>query len=98
MKNIRVLRNDEAAQAVRMGNTFYVVAYQPVSLEAGQSLQMEFLTPGIYMLRKVRSRWQIQAADPTHAQSRLTLKIDGKHFDIPFPSDHPRGKTVTVEF
>lgn len=98
VKNIRVLRNDEAAQAVRMGNTFYVAAYQPVSLEVGQSLQMEFLTPGIYMLRKMRSRWQIQAADPTHTQSHLALKIDGKHLDIHFPSDHPRGKTVTVEF
>lgn len=51
---VQVLRNDEVAQIVftKADATWWVAAYEPVTLDISSASPLEIRTPGIYMIRK----------------------------------------------
>lgn len=85
VQDIRVIRNDTSIQAVAAGNCFYVTAYEPQVVNLQKDLQVDLQTPGIYMFRLHNGNWLIEAADPTHKQHSLSLKMNGKDVKIVFP-------------
>ena len=80
-----MIRNDTSIQAVAAGNCFYVTAYEPQVVNLQKDLQVDLQTPGIYMFRLHNGNWLIEAADPTHKQHSLSLKMNGKDVKIVFP-------------
>ncbi len=97
VQDIRVIRNDKSVQAVAAGNCFYVTAYEPQVLSLQKDLQVDFLTPGIYMFRPHDGNWLIKAVDPTHKQHFLSLRMNGKDVRIVFPPCHEPGKSISAE-
>ena len=95
VQDIRVIRNDKSVQAVAAGDCFYVTAYEPQVLDLQKGLQVDLQTPGIYMFRLHNGNWLIEAADPTHKQHALSLKMNGKDVKIVFPSGHEPGKNIS---
>lgn len=94
--SVRIIRNDEAVQAAVFDGIYYVTAYQPARLKLSDGLDVEFETPGIYLLREASGGLQIEASDPTQQLSALSLQVNGQTLSIPFPAGHPRGKSITV--
>lgn len=97
VQDIKVVRNDKAAQAVAIGGRFYVTAYEPQKLELQKDLQVDIRTPGIYMFRPHNGDWQIEATDPTHKHQFLSLKMNGQDVKIVFPPCHEPGKSISVQ-
>ena len=95
-QDIEVIRNDRSVQAVGLGGCLYVTAYEPQKLDLRYDLQVDILTPGIYMFRRDRGDWHVEAADPTHKQISLSLTINGRDVKIVFPSSHPLGKSISI--
>ena len=97
VQDIRVIRNDTSIQAVAAGNCFYVTAYEPQVVNLQKDLQVDLQTPGIYMFRLHNGNWLIEAADPTHKQHSLSLKMNGKDVKIVFPPCHEPGKSISAQ-
>ena len=97
MQDIRVIRNDKAVQAVAAGDCFYVTAYEPQKLDLQEDLRVDIQTPGIYMFHRHNGNWQIEAADPTHKQRFLSLKMNGQDVKAVFPPSHEPGKSISVQ-
>lgn len=94
--DIRVLRNDEAMQAVAAGNRFYVTAYQEGTIRLSDDITLVVHTPGIYMLSPENGRLRIEASDPTHTQSSLSLTINDYDLKIMVPANQAPGQPVSV--
>ena len=92
VQDIRVIRNDTSIQAVAVGNCFYVTAYESQVVNLQKDLQVDLQTPGIYMFRLHNGNWLIEAADPTHKQHSLSLKMNRKDVKIVFPPAMNREK------
>lgn len=87
--DIRVLRNEEGMQAVEAGGRFYITAYQTGNIILSTDLALEIHTPGIYMLcRHKDGTISVEASDPTHSQSFMSLKINDKGLKISLPDNH----------
>lgn len=90
---IEIIKNTVSVQAVRIADCLYVAAYEPQSLNGQVGLQVGIQMPSIYLIRQRQDGcWQVDATDPTHKQSRLALRINGKEIKIVFPSSHPQEK------
>lgn len=63
---VQILRNDEVAQVVftKADATWWVTAYQPITLELSPASPLEIRTPGIYMIRKEDGKNKIISYDP----------------------------------
>lgn len=63
---VQVLRNDEVAQIVftKADATWWVAAYQPVTLDISSASPLEIRTPGIYMIRKEDGKLKMISWDP----------------------------------
>ena len=96
VQDIRVIRNDTSIQAVAVGNCFYVTAYESQVVNLQKDLQVDLQTPGIYMFRLHNGNWLIEAADPTHKQHSLSLKMNRKDVKIVFPPCHEPGKSISA--
>lgn len=95
-RHIRIIRNDEAAQAVAIGNCYYVTAYEKEQLQLSDGLYVEIQTPGIYLFRQENGGLQIEASDPTHQQSALSLTVNNQDIKIVFPAGHAPGKSISI--
>lgn len=96
LNEIRVLRNDEKIQVVSIENKYYMTAYEKETVRLDDRLQIEVETPGIYQISPSGDGWRIEAADPTHARSSLSLTFNGKKVEFEFPAGSPKGKRVSV--
>ena len=96
VQDIRGIRNDTSIQAVAVGNCFYVTAYESQVVNLQKDLQVDLQTPGIYMFRLHNGNWLIEAADPTHKQHSLSLKMNRKDVKIVFPPCHEPGKSISA--
>lgn len=92
--DVRILRNDEAMQAVATNNRYYITAYQEGAIRLADNMTMEIKTPGIYMIEEKEGSVHIDAADPTHTQSSLSVKINNYDLEIAIPSGHAGGQSV----
>ena len=93
LSSIRVLRNDEVAQIVYTAKeaTWWIAAYQPVTLALTLDLPLEIRTPGIYMLRMENGQYTITCADPTQKEASADVKFGSQDIRIALPKD---GRTV----
>lgn len=93
---IQLIRNDEIAQAVytKKNSTWWITAYQPLTIPLISGYPLEILTPGIYMIREVKGKYELSCADPTHQQEIIKLRFKNK--DIAVPLSEEKGKTVSV--
>ena len=74
-----------------------MTAYEPQVVNLQKDLQVDLQTPGIYMFRLHNGNWLIEAADPTHKQHSLSLKMNGKDVKIVFPPCHEPGKSISAQ-
>lgn len=95
-EDIRVLRNDEAMQAVAINTCYYITAYQEGAIRLAADLALEIKTPGIYRVEERAGNVRIHAADPTHTQSSLSVKINDYDLKIMQPADQVAGQTISV--
>lgn len=93
--DIRVLRNDEAMQAVAINTSYYITAYQEGSIRLAADLALEIKTPGIYMVKEKAGNILIHAADPTHTQSSLSVRINGNELKIMQPAGQAAGQSIS---
>lgn len=91
---IHILRNDEVAQVVstKADATWWVTAYQPVTLALSSASPLEIRTPGIYMIRKEDGKLKMACADPTHQQENLRLRLGDKDITVKLSAE--KGQTV----
>lgn len=96
LSSIRILRNDEVAQVVFMAEstTWWIAAYQPLTLRLASGLPLEIRTPGIYLLRKDKDKYDMWCTDPT--QERTVAKLKFNNRDICIPLSKEKGQTVSV--
>lgn len=85
LSSIRILRNDEVAQAVYLKEkkTYCITAYQPVSLVLSSGHSLDIYTPGIYMLREEGGGYNMWCAEPTQGSDAVRLKLDSKELTVP---------------
>lgn len=83
-------------QAVAAGNRFYVTAYQEGTIRLSDDITLVVHTPGIYMLSLENGRLRIEASDPTHTQSSLSLTINDYDLKIMVPANQAPGQSVSV--
>ena len=69
-----------------------MTAYESQVVNLQKDLQVDLQTPGIYMFRLHNGNWLIEAADPTHKQHSLSLKMNRKDVKIVFPPAMNREK------
>lgn len=93
---VRVLRNDEAMQAVEAGGRYYITAYEAGTIDLFGELALDVQTPGIYMLASEDGAIRIDASDPTHTLSSLLLKINGQEVKIVLPAGHAPGRSISI--
>ena len=98
LSSVRVLRNDEAAQAVYMptSHVLWATAYRPVSISLPGGDSVDILTPGIYQLRKEGKAWLLHATDPTGRLQELRLKMGSR--ECVLRVDGKNGRTVSTRF
>lgn len=96
LSSIKILRNDEVAQAVYMKSnaTWWVTAYQPLTLTLASGVAMEIHTPGIYMLNEEDGQYTLWYTDPTQKRMNVDFKFKNKEFYIPLLQE--KGQTVNV--
>jgi chondroitin AC lyase len=95
-EDIRILRNDASMQAVAIPGSYYITAYEEGTIRLAADLSLEIKTPGIYKIEEKDGNLRVDAADPTHTQSSLSVKINDYDLKIIVPSDHAPGQSVTV--
>lgn len=94
--DVRILRNDEAMQAVAADGRYYITAYEKGSVRLSARLMLEVITPGIYMLEENAGRLRIHAADPTHRLTSFSVRINGNDQKINIPEGHASGQSVLM--
>lgn len=94
--DIRVLSNDENMQAVGIDNCFYITAYQAGNIRLADDMLLEIQTPGIYMLSVENGAIRVEASDPTHMQTSLSLKINDYALKIMQPANQVSGQSISV--
>lgn len=96
LSSIRILRNDEAVQAVylKAEKTYCITAYEPVSLSLHSGRSLELDTPGIYMLREETGSCKIWCAEPTQTRDTIRLKLGNKELLVPLAGK--KGETVSL--
>lgn len=75
LSSVRVLRNDEAAQAVSKHDFCWIAAYQPVVLNTGE-INIDIKTPGLYMIRKDSGHYRVLYSDPTQQLNTVEITIN----------------------
>lgn len=97
LSSIRILRNDEVAQAVytEKDTTWWIAAYHPVTLVLASDLPLDIRTPGIYMLRKENGKFCIWCVDPTQKKEFADLKFENRDIRISLPKE--KGQTACVK-
>lgn len=92
--DVRILRNDDAMQAVAADGRYYITAYEKGSVRLSDRLLLEVVTPGMYMLEENEGRFRIHAADPTHKLTSFSVRINGSDQKINIPEGHAPGQSV----
>ena len=82
--------------AVAAGNRFYVTAYQEGTIRLSDDITLVVHTPGIYMLSPENGRLRIEASDPTHTQSSLSLTINDYDLKIMVPANQAPGSVFSL--
>ena len=95
-EDIRILRNDASMQAVAIPGSYYITAYEEGTIRLATDLSLEVKTPGIYKIEEKDGNIRIDAADPTHIQSSLSMKINDYDLKIIVPSDHAPGQSLSA--
>ncbi|MCD8182199.1 MAG: polysaccharide lyase beta-sandwich domain-containing protein [Bacteroides sp.] len=98
MSSIRILRNGETAQVVyrKKDATWWITAYQPFILGLASGHPLEIHTPGIYMLRKKKGKYDVWCTEPTQKRETAKLRIGNKDIMVSF--SERRGETVKTSF
>ena len=83
-------------QAVGIDNCFYITAYQAGNIRLADDMLLEIQTPGIYMLSVENGAIRVEASDPTHMQTSLSLKINDYALKIMQPAGQVSGQSISV--
>lgn len=94
----KLIENSESLQAIRLADGTYAIAmYKADAISLDNDLQFSSDKPALFLIKKNRGSWIVDAADPTQRLSKLSIKLNGKIMDISLPADEYRGKSVTVK-
>ena len=93
LSSIQVLRNDEVAQTVytKENSTWWITAYQPLTVTLAPGYSLEIQTPGIYMIRKDKEELRMSCTDPIQQRETIKLKFNDKDIIIPISKETGQG-------
>lgn len=74
--DVHMASNDETVQAIREGNKYGFVFYKAASVKMDDGLEISSDKPSIVLIEKKGSDYAIAVADPTYAQSNITLTLN----------------------
>ena len=96
LSSIQVLRNDEVAQTVytKENSTWWITAYQPLTITLASGYSLEIQTPGIYMIRKDKGQFRVDCTDPTQQGDTMQLRFDDKDIAIPLSKETGQGVSL----
>lgn len=96
LSSVKVIRNDENAQAVFAAGNYYIAAYRPIKTKLASGLSFEVVTPGIYMIMPSGKNYKVAYADPTHQQQEVKAVINKKKICFSTASFRKMGDTVVI--
>ena len=93
LSSIRILRNDEAVQAVsvRDGTLFFLAVYTAADIELTQGVHFSADAPGLFQLEKQSDGWRIAASDPAQQAEIVYFLLNGCRFCVPLPQGEQKG-------
>lgn len=99
LRSIRILRNDEAAQAVSVdnGKRFFLAVYTATDIVLADGIGFSAETPGLYLLHRQNDTWRIAVSDPTQEAETASFRFHGRPFSVPLPQGEQKGAPAYLE-
>ena len=93
----KIIENSSKVQAVKTGEQYAVVFYEPCSVELEPELVLRSEEAVVVYIEKDTETYKIWAGDPLFKQNSARLFLNNREINIDFPSGDYTGSTVSTE-